>query len=80
MDLLSEGLELGKVTLVALLSWEVGDGFLTCSGNFSRDIFTTRTMNLYAPPPDIVVAIPSPIGQDQGQELSKVIQRAPYWK
>jgi hypothetical protein len=27
------------VTLVALLSWEVGDGFLTCSGNYSRDIF-----------------------------------------
>jgi len=38
MDLLSEILEPGKATLVALLSREVGDGFLTCSGNFSRDI------------------------------------------
>jgi hypothetical protein len=27
------------VTLVAPLSWEVGDSFLTCSGNISRDIF-----------------------------------------
>jgi hypothetical protein len=27
------------VTLVALLSQEVGDGFLTSLGNFSRDIF-----------------------------------------
>jgi len=26
-------------TLVAPLSWEKGDGFLTCSGNFSRVIF-----------------------------------------
>jgi len=34
MDLLSEILEPGKATLVALLSREVGDGFLTCSGNF----------------------------------------------
>jgi len=39
MDLLCEVLEPGKVTLVAPLSWEVGDGFLSCSGNFSRDIF-----------------------------------------
>jgi hypothetical protein len=37
MDLLCEVLELGKVTLVALLSWDVGVSFLTCSGNFSRD-------------------------------------------
>src|SRR5215211_2925408 len=41
MDLLCEVLEPGKVTLVVPLSWEVGDGFLTCSGNFSRDIFPT---------------------------------------
>jgi hypothetical protein len=27
------------ITLVAPLSWEKGDGFLTCSGNFSREIF-----------------------------------------
>jgi hypothetical protein len=27
------------VTLVALLSREEGEGFPTCSGNFSRDIF-----------------------------------------
>jgi hypothetical protein len=26
-------------TLVAPLSWEVGDSFLTCSGNISRGIF-----------------------------------------
>src|SRR5215210_2812369 len=32
-------LELGKVTLAAPLSREVGDGFLNCSGNLSRDIF-----------------------------------------
>jgi hypothetical protein len=37
MDLLSEVVELGKVTLVAPLSWEVGVRFPTCSGNFSRD-------------------------------------------
>jgi hypothetical protein len=24
--------------IVALLSWEVGDGFLTCSGNFSQEV------------------------------------------
>src|SRR5215211_5114498 len=36
MDLLSEVLELGNVTLVAPLSREVGDAFLICSGNFSR--------------------------------------------
>ena len=38
MDLLCEVLKPDKVTLVALLSREVGDGFLTCSGNFSWDI------------------------------------------
>ena len=27
------------VTLVVPLSREVGEGFLTCSGNYSRDIF-----------------------------------------
>jgi hypothetical protein len=27
------------VTLVAPISRGVGDGFLTCSGNFSREIF-----------------------------------------
>jgi hypothetical protein len=27
------------LTVMAPLSWEVGEGFLTCSGNFSRDIF-----------------------------------------
>jgi hypothetical protein len=66
------------VTLVAPLSWEVGDGFLSCLGNFSREILPTRTMNVSAPP-DTVVAIPPQLGQDQGQELPKVIQRAPYW-
>jgi hypothetical protein len=35
-------------------------------------------MNVSAPP-DTVVAIPPQLGQDQGQELPKVIQRAPYW-
>jgi len=29
------------LTLVAPLSREEGDGFLTCSGNFSQEIFTT---------------------------------------
>jgi hypothetical protein len=79
MDLLSEVLERDVVTLVALLSREVRDGFLTCWGNFSRDIFPTRTMNVSAPP-DTVVAIPPQLGQGQGQELPKVIQRAAYWK
>jgi Major intrinsic protein len=34
-DLLGEVLEHGLVTLVASLSWEVGDGFLTWLGNLS---------------------------------------------
>jgi hypothetical protein len=32
------------VTLVALLSREVGNGFLTCSGNLSQDIFPSLSI------------------------------------
>src|SRR5918995_753486 len=39
MDLLCKDLEPDMLTLGAPLSWEVGDCFLICSGNISRDIF-----------------------------------------
>src|SRR5918993_268880 len=37
MDLLSEVLEPDMLTLGVPLSWEVGDGFLICSGNYSQE-------------------------------------------
>src|SRR5918994_1992565 len=36
MDLLDKVLEPDMLTLGVPLSWEVGDGFLICSGNYSR--------------------------------------------